>query len=137
MAQHVSGLLVYDQSLPLELLRTALNDRSLCAGRARTCEEARHLIEATEPQLIFTDVNLPDGTWADVVRLGQDAASPANVIVVSGNLDMKFYIRTMESGAFDFMSPPFDAHSLDYVVRCAVSNVMTRRNERLLTLAAV
>ena len=136
MAQHVSGLLVYDQSLPLELLRTALNDRSLCAGRARTCEEARHLIEATEPQLIFTDVNLPDGTWADVVRSADAANAPANVIVVSRNEDTKLYIKTMEAGAFDFIMPPFEKQSLEHVVRCALSNSLTRRSNLMVAHAA-
>lgn len=102
MTQHVSALLVYDESPLLDRLKCALNDRSLSAGRARTCQEAQHLIKATEPHLIFTDTQLPDGTWADVVRCGEKAEVATNVIVVSDSVDMGLYIKVMEAGAFDF-----------------------------------
>jgi DNA-binding NtrC family response regulator len=136
MAQHVSALLIYDQSTPLESLKTALNDGSISAGRARTCEEARHLIETTEPHIIFTDTQLPDGTWADVMRSADAANAPMSVIVVSRNTDTRLYIKTMEAGAFDFIMPPFEKQSLDYVVRSALSNALTRRGGLMLAHAA-
>src|SRR5689334_4110265 len=99
MAPHVSVLLVYHESVPMESLGRSLNTMSLSAGRARTCQEARHLIEATEPHVIFTDAKLPDGTWAEVVRSAEAAKTPSSVVVVSGTSDIQFYIKAMENGA--------------------------------------
>ncbi len=79
------------------------------------------------PHLIFTDTALPDGTWADVLSLAADTIEPANVIVVSRIVDIKLYIEAIECGAFDFIVPPFAAADLVHVLRCAVWNVMHRR----------
>jgi DNA-binding NtrC family response regulator len=136
MQAHISVLLIYEQPDPFDSLKTVLQKQSLSAGRARTCEEARHLIEATQPHLIFTEARLPDGTWADVVRCAEKAISPSNVIVVSGNANMKFYIKAMEAGAFDFIMPPFDGTHLDRMVQSALSNVLTRRSDARLARSA-
>ena len=129
MQQHVSALLVYGELGPLDALREPLQRQSLSVGRARTCNEARHLMEATQPHVVFTDCRLPDGTWADVVRCAETGDVPSNVIVVSAKEDMKLYIKARESGAFDFIMTPFEEAGLNHVVKLAVSNALARRND--------
>lgn len=41
------------------------------------------------------------------------------VIVVSGVLDIELYLTVLESGATDFIVPPFPAGDLAYVVHTA------------------
>ena len=77
--------------------------------------------------LVFTDTQLPDGTWADVLALAQKAKLPVNVIVVARVVDTRFYVEVIETGAFDFLAPPFNATDLAYVVRSAMDNVVARR----------
>ena len=79
------------------------------------------------PELVFTDTQLPDGTWSDVVRLAEGARAPVNVIVVSRLVDIPLYVRAIEQGAFDFITPPFESADLAYVIRCAAGNVLRRR----------
>ena len=77
--------------------------------------------------LVFTDTQLPDGTWADILALAQKAKLPVNVIVVARVVDTRFYVEVIETGAFDFLAPPFNATDLAYVVRSAMDNVVARR----------
>jgi two-component system response regulator PilR (NtrC family) len=77
--------------------------------------------------LVFTDLDLPDGNWPDIVRLAKGAAEPVNVIVVSRLVDIPLYIRAIEQGAFDYITPPFEPADLAYIIRCAASNVLLRR----------
>ena len=51
------------------------------------------------------------------------AAQPVNVIVVARLAGTRFYLETIESGAFDFIAPPFVATDLEYVVPSALDNV--------------
>ena len=50
-----------------------------------------------------------------------------NVIVVARVVDTRFYVEAIETGAFDFLAPPFTATDLAYVVRSALDNVTARR----------
>ncbi len=121
------ALLVYDRPHPLESLKGALKDLSVETHSVRSCEEARRLVPQTRPQLIFTDTSLPDGSWADVVKMAEKAASPVDVIVVGANQDISLYLSALEGGAFDFVLPPFERQALDFVVESARHDVRRRR----------
>ena len=121
------ALLVHERPAPLESLKSALKDLSVETYSVNSCEEAKRLLPQTQPQIVFTDTNLPDGTWADVVEMAENAASPVNVIVVGCNKDIKFYISALERGAYDFVLPPFERQALDYVVHSAADNARLRR----------
>ena len=121
-------LLVHKHDAPLETLNLALRRQSMRAEHAQTCAEAAlRLVGPEVPELVFTGTELPDGTWADIVRLAERAPIPVNVIVVSRLADIRTYIEVLQSGAFDFIAPPFEPIALAHVVSCAVGNVATRR----------
>jgi len=77
--------------------------------------------------LVFTDVSVSDGSWADVVSLAEHAEAPLDVIVVGSTVNTKFYVSAIERGAFDFVLPPFELGGLRHVVRTAELNVRDRR----------
>lgn len=128
MRERVSALLVHQQTEPLRSLRLALERQAVETARAQNCQEAwRILSGANPPHLVFTDTALPDGHWRDVVALAAQAPQPVNVIVVARLVDTRLYIETIETGAFDFLAPPFTPADLAHVVRCAADNVLVRR----------
>lgn len=122
------ALLVHERPAPLEALKSALREISVETFSVNSCEEARRLLPQTEPHIVFTDTSLPDGTWADVVDMAENAGSPVNVIVVGANKNVKFYISALERGAYDFVLPPFERQALDYVVHSAGDNARLRRH---------
>jgi len=121
-------LLLHHQSGPLRALRQALHTLAVRTREAQTCEEASRLLaESDPPELLFTDTQLPDGNWADVVCLAEKGSAPVNVIVVSRLVDVRLYIEALQAGAFDFIAPPFEPSELAHVVRCAAGNIASRR----------
>ncbi len=60
--------------------------------------------------------------------MSEDATLPVNVIVVSRLADVRLYVDALQNGAFDFISPPFEARELSYVLRTASANAHLRRN---------
>lgn len=128
MKQKVKALLVHHQSETLVALKSALERLGMTITQAESRAHAKRLLGGLNPvSLVFTDAQLPDGTWADVVALAAKAVRPVNVIVVARVVNTRFYVEAIETGAFDFLAPPFNSTDLAYVVRSAVDNVVARR----------
>jgi len=131
MMERTPALLVHHNSETLATLKGALERQGMRILHAESHAQAKHLLGGLNPApLVFTDTQLPDGTWADILALADKAPQPVNVIVVARLVDTRFYVEAIETGAFDFIAPPFAATDLAYVVRSALDNVATRRAAR-------
>jgi DNA-binding NtrC family response regulator len=124
----VTALLIFHHTKPYNDLEAALKKLAVRVGRARSLAEAHHVLSTVNlPLLVFTESDLPDGNWADVVSLSARASSPVSVIVMGQETDTKLYVSVIEAGAFDFVAPPFEALDLAHVVRCAADKALARR----------
>lgn len=121
MPESITALLVSEGAEPFEKLELALVSQGVTTYRARRSKEVQEWLERPGcPQMIFTDITLPDGTWADVLRLAAQHVVP--VILVSRFVDSGLYINSLEHGVFDFVVPPFMGADLAHIVRCAVGH---------------
>lgn len=74
------------------------------AGEAGGVAEAQKLIETTRPELVFLDIDMPDGTGFDL--LARWEKPPFEVIFVTG-LD-QFAVRAFRCAAIDYFLKPLD-----------------------------
>jgi len=126
--ENIEALLVQTWPDPSDPLRLALEGQLIEVCTAHNCfEAALSLCSPCPPHLVFTETQLPDGDWEDVLSFAARANAPVNVIVVSPHVDVALYIQTMERGAFDFIVSPPGAPELLHVVRVAAANVSARR----------
>jgi len=134
MKEQISALLLHELGDSLEPLKLALEGQSMEVCWMRNCQEASTLLLGENPpHLVFTEIVLPDGTWADIVNLAVKAQKHVNVIVVARLADVGFYLKTIVSGAYDFIVPPLTGHELTHVVRCAAENVSSRREAQAIS----
>lgn len=130
MNETIRALLVQTRHNPLDGLRMALEEQSIEIYTARTCAEAAlALLSNFPPHLVFTEIQLSDGNWANILTLAGKAASPVNVIVMAPIVDIGFYLHAIEYGAFDFIVPPLSDPELMHVVRIAAQSALNRRRE--------
>jgi DNA-binding NtrC family response regulator len=130
MKENVKALLVQARQDPLDALRLALEEQAIDIYTAKNCGDAAMAIWSDRPpHLVFTDVQLTDGNWADILALAAKASEPVNVIVVAPFADVSFYVQTIERGAFDFIVPPLSDPELLHVVRIAADNALRRRHK--------
>jgi len=130
MKENIRALLVQARPDTSDALRLGLEEQSIETCTAKNCMEAAlTLCSHCPPHLVFTDIELSDGNWADVLSLAACASAPVNVIVVSPHVDVALYIRAMEGGAFDFIVSPPSAPELQHIVRVAAANVFSRRRQ--------
>jgi DNA-binding NtrC family response regulator len=133
MTERITALLVHQNSETLAALKSALERQGMRILQAESRAAAKRVLSGLNPApLVFTDTQLPDGTWADILAMAEKAKRPVNVIVVARLVNTRFYVEAIETGAFDFIAPPFNATDLAYVVRTAVDNVVARRNAHAL-----
>jgi DNA-binding NtrC family response regulator len=137
MKETTRALLVQARQGSLDTLRLALEEQSIDIVAVKNCAEAALALWSDRPpHLVFTEIQLVDGNWADVLTLAAKASEPVNVIVVAPFADVGFYVQAIERGAFDFIVPPLSDPELLHVVRIAAENVLSRRREHAAALAS-
>jgi DNA-binding NtrC family response regulator len=128
MSEMPLAMLVTDRPLWGSGLKGLLESRGFAVYVAPNCAEATLLLHShTPPHIVFTDMQLVDGSWAGMLSLAERTPLAVNVIVVSANVDIDSYVQVLERGAFDFIVPPFEVSEIDHIVRCAIGNTLLRR----------
>lgn len=129
MMQGRSVLLVSAGGGTHTALRNVLDNTGASIRFARSCAEARKMLEDLKnPAVLFADTDLPDGTWMDVLALAKRARQCLPVVVVSRVVDINLYITALESGASDFIVPPFYHQDISHVLQCAANTRMLARD---------
>lgn len=93
-------------------------------GAARTVAEAFDLYEAHEPDVIVTDLQLPDGTGLDVVRRVRKESDKVGLVVLTMHAGDDQIFAAMEAGASAFVGK--DAPSTEVVKAARHATVSPR-----------
>ena len=103
----------------LEMLRNC----GLYVLELDTVEQSRSLLRQRSVPLIFCEDRLEDGTYRDLLAAVQATRSaPPCVVVLSRTGEMRDYVEAMQSGAFDFLSPPYEWKQLEDILERASRN---------------
>jgi DNA-binding NarL/FixJ family response regulator len=99
-------LIVEDNRLFSEALRAALQTHFpfLELMKAAGVEEAIAKVDSTQPDLIITDIRLPDGNGLDFTRSIRAAGIESVIIVLSSHDLPEYREKALNSGADHFMS---------------------------------
>lgn len=96
-------------------------------------------IEKTRPDVVFLDIQMPEGSGFDVVRALAPGALPAVVFVTAFD---QYALRAFEVNALDYLLKPYDKERLGAAVN-RVRTIMARprpdrdaENQRVLHLLA-
>ena len=128
MKRNMFALVVHKRAEPCQALKPVLRCLGVDTFSVGSCAEAAHLIEQTHPHFIFTDTQLPDGTWIDVVNLAEDAMVPICAILVGPSKNPELLQAAVNYGAFDFIFPPFDSEAVSQLLNRAMVLVRARRS---------
>jgi len=128
MTEEIQALLVLSDEVPVAALIEALEIQYIRIDRAQTCKEAGwRLTSSDPPHVVFTDPELADGSWTDVMNLAAKAVLPVAVVVISPSADVRLYVDIIERRAFDMITHSFSVMELSPIVRSAVDYVVSRR----------
>jgi two-component system, sensor histidine kinase and response regulator len=101
-----SILLVEDDEPLRKIISRALRGRSYRVVEAGTVAEGMEALRTTSPDLLITDLNLPDGNGVELVRLSKSLEALRPVLVMSGTQEQDERIQAFDAGADDVVGKP-------------------------------
>ncbi len=82
--------------------------------------------------VVLTDLAMPDGTGLEVLAAAKARAPATEVILITAHSSLENAIRAMRSGAYDFVTKPFDSAEIAALVAKALEKrSLVEENARL------
>ena len=101
-------ILIIEDDLTFGLMiQKWLNRKGFDAKKSSSLREARHLLEETTPDLILSDLRLPDGDGISLLSHLRDEGLTTPFIVMTSYAEVENAVLAMKAGATDYIAKPF------------------------------
>ncbi|MBC7929350.1 MAG: sigma-54-dependent Fis family transcriptional regulator, partial [Rubrivivax sp.] len=126
-------LVVDDEEAARYGIRRALSVGDYDISEAGSAEDARTIINSRVPDLMLLDVNLPGMSGLEFLSelVGAGEKSPL-VVMLTAYGSERMAVEAIKSGAYDFLSKPFEVDELRLVVKNALETLRLRRENQSL-----
>ncbi|WP_419875708.1 response regulator transcription factor [Candidatus Pristimantibacillus sp. PTI5] len=91
---------------------------------------ATGLIRDEKPEIIFTDMMMPNMDGRELLQWAAEHAPASKIIVISGHDDFSFVRHAVKYGGVDYILKPIDAEQLVSALTKAVDSWTTEEQER-------
>jgi len=122
-------LVVDDDAAIRTVVREALRRAGHVVETAGTVADMRRSLGSFAPDVLVTDVMLPDGDGLDLVPEILSLHPGLPVIVLSARNTLATAVRATEQGAFDYLPKPFDLEELGRAVSGALAGRIAANDE--------
>ncbi|HXQ21728.1 MAG TPA: sigma-54 dependent transcriptional regulator [Candidatus Acidoferrales bacterium] len=109
------ALVVDDDANFLLPLAELVEREGFTSSVASSVKAARELIKSKPPDLLVTDLFLPDGKGMDLLA-EMDASAGTQVVLVTGHASVDTAIEALRKGATDYLTKPLDIPRLKTVL---------------------
>lgn len=100
-----------------------MHDIAECVGQAGNGSDGLKLIEMTNPEIVITDMNMPEMDGIDFLKTVRERYLNKQIIVISGYKDFEYAKEAIESKAVSYILKPFDRQSIQNSMRTAIHNI--------------
>ena len=116
-------LLCDDEPKLSRMLGTALSSAGYEVQRVATGHEAIKRAQSDAPDIVVTDLRLPDIDGIEVLKRVRDARNPPDVIIITAYATTETAVEAMRLGAQDYLIKPFSIDEL----RIKIARLLARR----------
>ena len=110
------ALIVDDDADSREFLSQVASGEGFTVAAAETLRAARVLLARQPPDVLLTDLQLPDGNGMELI--GElDRAAQTEVIVVTGHASVDTAVEALRAGATDYLTKPIEVERLTNMLR--------------------
>ncbi len=121
-------LIVDDEQDLLNLLKKVLTKRCTCDIRlANTAAKARELVADWKPDVVLTDIIMPESDGLQLLQFINETDSTISTIIMTGYGTVEMAVRALKNGAYDFFEKPFDNDKISRVVQRALERTRLLR----------
>ena len=122
-------LLLEDDPILGKALKLSLEVASHKVEWAQTIAEARNRNEQQQLDLLLFDVNLPDGSGADLCQEIRSSGSRIPIIMLTARADEDSVVDGLTAGANDYMKKPFSNRELLVRIQNALKEPLVRESQ--------
>ena len=126
-------LIVDDEPAIREVLEIILQEWGCDVRLASDGAEARDLVESYDPEIVISDVVMPQLSGLDLLRILKAGNPNRPVILVTEHASIDLAVESMKHGAQDFITKPLDYPKLRSILKAAESDIEMRQTSRKLT----
>src|SRR5690242_5636530 len=126
-------LIVDDEPAIREVLEMILQEWGYEVRLAVDGAEAKELVESYDPDIVISDVVMPQLSGLDLLRCLKAGNPNRPVILVTAHASIDLAVESMKQGAQDFITKPMDYPKLRAILKAAESDIEMRQTSRKLT----
>ncbi|BCM26062.1 MAG TPA: nitrogen regulation protein NR(I) [Methyloradius sp.] len=91
--------------------------------------EALNALNHDEPQVVVSDIRMPNGSGLDFLQVLKERLPETPVIIMTAYSDLESAVAAFQGGAFEYLAKPFDVDQAIDVIRRAVEESMRQATE--------
>lgn len=113
-------IIVLDDELIIrKTLESLLRKKRYSVASAGTLAEAEAFLAKDSFDLMFVDVNLPDGKGTEILERFYNKPEAPIIIMMTATGTIESAVECMKNGAFDYISKPFDEEHIQVLIKKA------------------
>ena len=125
-------MLVEDRATMRRSLKRILEEAGYEISEADSIGAAKDMLPAEQPDLILTDLRLPDGQGTELIPEAQQLPRTPPVILITAYGTVETAVEAMKLGAYDFLTKPVDSQHLILLVERALTESRIKRQYEIL-----
>ena len=98
------------------VLSKALNKKGYQVDLAESGDEAQSLFNKNQYDLAILDIKMPGVSGLDLLRNFREARPEVLVVIMTAESSMENAVAAMKSGAYDYITKPFDLNAVDAII---------------------
>jgi two-component system response regulator HydG len=120
MAKRAEILLVDDEEALCNAASKILTKEGYRVAFVHNAQEGLSRFETDNPDLLITDLMLPDSDGISVLKRAKEIRPTVEVIVLTGHGSVEKAVEAMRLGAYDFIEKPIDPNALRKTISKAI-----------------
>ena len=117
-------LIVEDEIELLESIVSFLKNEDFICEKASTFFDAEDKLVSFKYDVVVLDINLPDGTGIDLLKMIKEQSPETGVLIVSARNSLDDKLEGLDLGADDYITKPFHLAELN----SRINSLIRRRN---------
>ena len=123
-------LVVDDEPAIREVLEMILQEWGYDVRLASDGAEAKEMVEGYDPDIVISDVVMPQLSGLDLLRCLKAGNPNRPVILVTAHASIDLAVESMKQGAQDFVTKPLDYSKLRAILEAAEKDLQARQEFR-------
>ena len=108
------------------LARTDLNFKTFSS-----IKDALQAIKDEEPQVIVSDIRMPQGSGLELLQVIKEKYVHIPVIIMTAYSDLESAVAAFQGGAFEYLAKPFDVDQAIEIIHRAIDESLKQNNQEV------